>query len=175
MTTVICYDGSPSARRALHAAGELLRGESIVLLHVWHPALPFLADAFADPYATKVMDTAQVDREALAQARAVAEEGEELARQEGLEVESVLLRSTRLGRAILDYLERARPDLVILGTHGHAAAQPNLLGSVSAEVVRSAPVPVLIVPTAGPGQNPTDAVLPASHEHETPAEPVTHA
>jgi nucleotide-binding universal stress UspA family protein len=36
-------------------------------------------------------------------------------------------------------------DLVVMGTHGHAKLEQTIIGSVAREVIRSCPVPVLVV------------------------------
>ena len=46
MSILICYDGSPSARRALEVAAHTLGGTPAVLLHVWNPPDRIIADAF---------------------------------------------------------------------------------------------------------------------------------
>ena len=49
-------------------------------------------------------------------------------------------------REILAVIERDRPDLVVMGTHGRRGVQRMLLGSVAEKIVRVSPVPVLTVP-----------------------------
>lgn len=49
-------------------------------------------------------------------------------------------------REILAAIERDRPDLVVMGTHGRRGVQRMLLGSVAEKIVRVSPVPVLTVP-----------------------------
>jgi nucleotide-binding universal stress UspA family protein len=54
----------------------------------------------------------------------------------------------RTGRASFEIATEAREthsDLIIIGTHGHSALKTMLLGSTAEEVVRYAPVPVLVV------------------------------
>ncbi len=48
---------------------------------------------------------------------------------------------------ILRYAERKGIDLIILGTHGRSGVTRALLGSVAERVVRTAPCPVLTVPS----------------------------
>lgn len=47
---------------------------------------------------------------------------------------------------ILGELERGRPDLVVLGTHGRTGLPHLLLGSVAEKVVQLSPIPVVTVP-----------------------------
>lgn len=42
----------------------------------------------------------------------------------------------------------ARPDYIVVGSHGHSAAYEMLVGSVAHALLRKAPCPVLVVPVA---------------------------
>ncbi len=50
--------------------------------------------------------------------------------------------------SLLDYVRQTKPDLVVLGTHGHGLVASLLLGSVAEGMVRKATAPTLIVPVA---------------------------
>jgi nucleotide-binding universal stress UspA family protein len=50
--------------------------------------------------------------------------------------------------SLLDHVRQTKPDLVVLGTHGHGLVASLLLGSVAEGMVRKSPVPTLIVPAA---------------------------
>jgi nucleotide-binding universal stress UspA family protein len=57
--------------------------------------------------------------------------------------------TTRVGvphREIGAYADEVAADVVVVGTHGRTGLSRTLLGSVAARVVRTAPVPVLVVP-----------------------------
>ena len=49
-------------------------------------------------------------------------------------------------RAILDYVDDAGIDLIVMGTHGRSGLDRYLLGSVTEKVLRLSEVPVLAVP-----------------------------
>jgi nucleotide-binding universal stress UspA family protein len=68
-----------------------------------------------------------------------------LARGAGVACRTAVLRGPAAPR-ILDYLERAEPSLVVMGTHGRTGWRHALLGSVAERVVQRAPCPVLVVP-----------------------------
>lgn len=48
-------------------------------------------------------------------------------------------------RAILDVAELEKADLIVMGTHGRRGLPHALLGSVAEKVVRTSPIPVLVV------------------------------
>lgn len=48
-------------------------------------------------------------------------------------------------RTLIEIAERERCDLVVMGAHGHGAVRNALMGSVSHELVRLSPVPVMLV------------------------------
>jgi nucleotide-binding universal stress UspA family protein len=60
--------------------------------------------------------------------------------------EIVYLRGNPL-EAILAFLEKAPPELVVVGTRGRSRGSRLLLGSVSSRLVSEAPCPVLVVRT----------------------------
>lgn len=52
-------------------------------------------------------------------------------------------------QGLLDLAEELRPDMLIVGSHGRGAVMRLLLGSVSTQLTRLCPVPVLVVPAVG--------------------------
>ena len=73
------------------------------------------------------------------------------ARAAGIDARSILVRGTSVRgnptRKILQEITRVKPDLVVVGSHGHGRVYEALLGSVSSAVVHKAPCPVVVVPT----------------------------
>ncbi|MDQ2072023.1 universal stress protein [Haloarcula sp. H-GB4] len=55
-------------------------------------------------------------------------------------------------RAILDAIEEADADLVVIGTHGRTGIDRYLLGSVAEKLVRTSPVPVMTVRASDAGE-----------------------
>jgi nucleotide-binding universal stress UspA family protein len=64
---------------------------------------------------------------------------------------------------LLELIREIRPQMVVVGSHGKGAMMRMLLGSVSTELMRRSPVPVLVVPA--PGRE-------AELDRKPPAEPV---
>ncbi len=73
--------------------------------------------------------------------RFVEEHGHDLS---GTPHRKVVLGSPRA--ALLAQIERERPDLVVLGTHGRGGLDRLLLGSVAAAVLKESPCSALVVP-----------------------------
>ncbi|MFB6162871.1 MAG: universal stress protein [Halococcoides sp.] len=56
------------------------------------------------------------------------------------------LREGAPSRAIVEHAEESDADAIVMGTHGRGGLDRLLLGSVAERVVRTAPVPVIVVP-----------------------------
>jgi nucleotide-binding universal stress UspA family protein len=61
----------------------------------------------------------------------------------GLNTAHAVLRG-RPADALLDWIDRHRPDLVVVGTRGNSVVTEALVGSVSAELIDRSQVPVLV-------------------------------
>jgi nucleotide-binding universal stress UspA family protein len=68
--------------------------------------------------------------------------------EDGVETAEVVRRGNP-SEEVIDYVDEAGIDLVVMGTHG-TDHQRSLLGSVSRSVTASSPVPVLTVNVADP-------------------------
>ena len=139
---LVPVDGSPASNRGLAEAIALARnqGATLRLVHV-------LDELILGPGAEAVVylgNTVDLLREAGEQIVARAEAA---AHASGLESESVILETTG-GRAADSIVAEARAcgaDLIVLGTHGRRGARRLVMGSDAEEIVRTTPVPVLLV------------------------------
>lgn len=136
-------DGSSTARKALEEAARLARltGGNIRLLHVLDPLEHLAGLETASVYMQDLLPTLeQAGEELLAKAKsdpAVA----------GVAVETELSESpgARVSEVIVDRAKSWGADLIVLGTHGRRGIERVMLGSDAEQVVRIAPVPVLLV------------------------------
>ncbi len=80
------------------------------------------------------------------------------AERHGPELEAWVLEARRLGAAVRSAMIRGRPaaviarfaaeerlDLLVVASHGHGGLRQILIGSVTEELVRAAPCPVLVI------------------------------
>jgi nucleotide-binding universal stress UspA family protein len=151
VSTLICYDGSPSAQRALSVAASALDAAPAVLLHVWNPPQRVLADSFGVSADHTALNTQKLEDFVQRRAAEVVADGEALAGRLGFSVTSRQeVNRSSVWQTILDVANEVDATLIVTGTHGNTAVQSGLLGSVSNALVHHARRPVLLVPTPAP-------------------------
>ncbi|QJR36820.1 universal stress protein [Gemmatimonas groenlandica] len=131
---VIATDFSPFSLYAAQVSmGLIAPAATVRLVHV--------GPTLSEPDAA---DAAIVDgyRQEIAKGFALLKEHLE---PRGFIVETVSLQGSPSER-LLEYLESAHADLVVTATHGYGFLRRMVLGSVTSELVRSAPCSVLCVP-----------------------------
>ncbi len=114
-------------------------GGKITLIHVAAPEPDFIGYEVGPAY---IRDS--VARH-LREEHLTLQKHQDTFRQEGLEVTSMLVPGVPV-RKIVAEVDRLKPDLIIIGSHGHGALYHLLMGSVAEAVVKHASCPVLIVP-----------------------------
>lgn len=75
----------------------------------------------------------------------VLEKAAKVIRQCGVAEVETVLRTGTPAKAILDFVDEAKIDLIVMGTHGRRGLDRVLLGSVTEEAVRLSKVPVMTV------------------------------
>ena len=140
MRIVFAVDGSDYSVRAaqvlVRQAGLYREAPQIVLLTV---ALPIGTPLARAQLSRQTLDDyySDVSAQALAPAEAVL-------RQAGLDFTSAHVVGDP-AQSIVDEVQRLKPDLLVMGTHGHAALKGFVMGSVASKVVAATTVPVLLV------------------------------
>jgi nucleotide-binding universal stress UspA family protein len=142
---LVAVDGSPTSMKGLREAIRLASDDraELVLLHVVNEYYAFAnLDGFA-PGVDLVPTLREGGRRILAKAKAQADKA-------GIRAKT-LMRETLGGPAadtIVRDARKQRADLIVLGTHGRRGLRRLVLGSDAEQVVRTAPVPVLLVRAA---------------------------
>jgi nucleotide-binding universal stress UspA family protein len=143
---IVPLDGSELAEAALPEAATLAKhlGAPIHLVRAVDPTtwMPYAAGgepapAISPDVTTRIIDQA---REEASQSLASA-----AAKLGGVQVTQQVLEGSPFF-AIADVLQPG--DLLVMTSHGRSGVQRWLMGSVAEKLVREAPVPVMIVPTA---------------------------
>lgn len=140
---LVPIDGSNASNRALATAIGLAQafGGRLRLVHVLEEAVWLTG---YDPQGGATGDLLRVMREAGAK---VLEDGMAVARAAGVEADNMLFDQfgERLGETTANAAKLWNADLVVVGTHGRRGVGRLLLGSGAEQVIRCAPVPVLVV------------------------------
>lgn len=140
---LVPVDGSPTSALGLAEAIGLAKAHKarLLLVHVVDIHNAFGGGAESSAYLADLIPALeQRGREILAKAA-------ERARKAGLACDTVLLESLSGAAAepILRQAKKSRVDLIVMGTHGRRGLRRLVMGSDAEQVVRNAPVPVMLV------------------------------
>lgn len=138
---LVAYDGSAHSERALAEAIDLARTTNAKLTVM--TVVPEAGNAALGAGYIAPVDPGASVRQLEAQYLKVLEKALRGIPSE-LPVTKVLGRG-EAAVAIVSEVRRAGHDLVVMGSRGHGELRSLLLGSVSHQVLRSSPVPVLVV------------------------------
>jgi nucleotide-binding universal stress UspA family protein len=154
-TIVVPVDFSDVTNAMIEKAVEMARAFScsLTLIHVVEPE-PDFVDYTPGPEVMREMVA-----EDLRQERHRLHELAAQLRATGLDVVGRVRRGPAVDR-ILEVVEEVKPDLLVMGSHGHGALYDLLVGSVAEHVLRKVTCPVVVVPSryaerrAGPEEKP---------------------
>ena len=144
---LVPVDGSRTSKAGLREAIELAKGQSakLQLVNVADQHYIALMGLESSAGINDLMEsTKQAGRSVLKNAQAAA-------RKAGVEATGVLLE-TLTGPAADPIIRQAKKwgaDLIVLGTHGRRGVRRLLMGSDAEQIVRYAPVPVMLVRSPG--------------------------
>jgi nucleotide-binding universal stress UspA family protein len=148
----VAYDGSPESRVALDTAAALARVDDsrLELIAVLVPAgVGTREPEYVPPLVQEQGEADEIDFDPERHRELDAELAAAKARIGDLRIEG----EVRTGDPDVELTERAAEgmDLLVMGSRRHGTVRRALLGSVSAEVIRESPCPVLVVPRPGEG------------------------
>ena len=136
---VVAIDGSESADHALEFAADLAAhyGATLTLLAVVPPMIvPTYGGPIYEPPSPESLNA--IYEEVLASRKARIQ-NPRIPRVETVKREGVVVEE------LLGYLEREKPDMLVMGSRGLSAGKRLFLGSVSDALVHHARCPVLVV------------------------------
>ncbi len=143
---LVPIDGSATANLGLEEAIKLskLTGASLRLIHVLDP-LTF-ATGF-EPYAVYAGDLIPRMEE---MGKQILEQGKAQAKAAGVTVDSLLFDglAARVSETVIEAAKDWGADLIVIGTHGRRGVGRFVMGSDAEQIMRAAPVPVLLIRAA---------------------------
>ena len=140
---ILCpIDGSATSERGLDEAIRLARDQKarLRLLYVVDAHL-----AAVDPYGT--VNIADLMESSRAFGKELLDRASGQARADGVAVETATLDTLAgpVGETITDDARKWQAELIVMGTHGRRGVRRVVMGSDAELVVRTSPVPVLLV------------------------------
>lgn len=143
---LVPVDGSPTSDKALAEAIAFARltGARLRLVHVVDELS--YANGF-EPAINYVNDILPLMRAA---SEKLLAQGRQRALDQGVDADSVLIVDApgRICEHVAEQARLAKADLIVVGSHGRRGVGRVLLGSDSEQIIRHAPVPVLVVRAA---------------------------
>lgn len=138
---LVPVDGSTTSLLAVSKAAELAKifGSAVTAVYVVDP-YPFTGVGADFAYGQSQYLSA-----ATAEANAALEAVRKIMDEAGLPVTTVVGEGHAVHEGIVRVLESSGADLIVMGSHGRRGLEKLMLGSVTARVLRSVHVPVLVV------------------------------
>ncbi len=141
---IIPIDGSDCAAKAVDVAAVLAKEQDatctvcMVIDIAQAAALGFATPDLVSGWLKTVHD----------QAEAIVLEAATRLRAEGVQAQTEVAEGQPID-AILQIAKKHRGDLIVMGSHGRTGLRRLFLGSIAEAVLRSADIPVLVVPQSG--------------------------
>lgn len=140
---LVPVDGSDTSTHALQAAIRLARDNEgqLLLLHVMDRS------AYLTGYDPSGAAAGQLFQAVQDSATRILQEAQQAADAAGAKAQSRLVNDlgARLGEAVAAAAGEWSADLIVVGTHGRSGPSRLLLGSGAEQIIRLAPVPVLVM------------------------------
>ena len=150
-------DFSDNALKAITYASEIAKksGAVVCLLHAIEPSINMVnpqSELFRDEVVAEKLEQLQLSQKLVTD------------NYPGIEIDIELSRGAVIS-SILDFAEREKMDLIVMGTTGASGLKEFFIGSVAAGVISKTKIPVLTVPVSYEMEAP-DAILFATNHFE---------
>ena len=139
---LVPLDGSEASDDGLQQAIELARGNQTTL-HLLH-----VIDSFPMMFELSSQTSFETMKQSLRSwSEGMLETARRKAAEQGVNAQVIVreLITGRVSDTIVDVARDAACDLIVMGTHGRRGVRRLTMGSDAEQVVRSSPVPVLLV------------------------------
>ena len=148
---MVSVDGSATSNKALVAATEMASysgGRAVLrLIHVLDEMAYFTG---FDPYGGQSGELIKIMRET---GEKILRDALAIVQAAGIDADTVLIDKfgERLGETVAAEAQGWKADLIVVGTHGRRRVGRMFLGSGAEQIIRLAPVPVLVIRTPDGG------------------------
>ena len=136
-------DDSTTSNLALKEAIGLAKDQHAILRIV------YVVDEISLYGDAQFVDPSEIEKAWIKTGHEILAKAQSLARSAGIDAEVKLLETENIGERMADAIvaeAKGWPaDLVVAGTHGRSGLNHLLMGSVAEGIVRSSPVPILLV------------------------------
>jgi nucleotide-binding universal stress UspA family protein len=155
---LIAFNGSPAAERAITATARLLAERRALVLVVWKAGLGFElleipSVAGLPPAPIDIRTALEIDESQYESAQRLAAKGAGIARDAGLEAEALVVAEAAdvpISETVVRIARERGSSGVVVAEQAHGRLGEVFLGSVSRDVIRNAPCPVVVVRHAEP-------------------------
>ena len=144
---LVALDGSELAECVLPHAAAIATGCSVTRVTLVRVVTPLKLIGGTESHISPE-ERHRLEEDSMGVAARYLEERAQTLREQGLQVECVALFGNVVNE-IVDHATKHEVDLVIIATHGRSGVSRLFLGSVADRILRSAPVPVLMVRAPG--------------------------
>jgi nucleotide-binding universal stress UspA family protein len=150
---LIAFDGSPVAERAVAESARLLAERRALVLVVWKAGLGFElleipAATGLPPAPIDIRTALEIDEAQREAAQRVARNGARIARDAGFEADALVVAEAPeipISDTVVRIARERGSSAVVVGERAHGRLGEVFLGSVSRDVIRYAPCPVVVV------------------------------
>ena len=151
-SSVIGFDGTAAAERAVREAGDLLAPRRALVVVAIEQGVAFgevMAPVFVSGLPAtelEIRTAVRAEEYVIEQAINLAQKGAALAQEVGLEAESLVVSDdVAVARTLLRVADEQDASVVVVGAHRRGALSRLVLGSTAKEVLKRARRPVLVV------------------------------
>lgn len=142
---LIAVDGSETSKKALDAALQMAKesGGRVQLIHVVNELSYFSG---YESYGAQLAEVIEIAQKV---GHKILDDAMDAATVAGVAAERVFVKKygEALGDSVAAAATRFGADLIVVGTHGRRGMGRLLLGSGAEQIIRFAPIPVLVVRT----------------------------
>jgi nucleotide-binding universal stress UspA family protein len=156
---IIAYDGTRSSERAIRDAAELVGRRPALVTVVWKAGLAFelmglpTATLGLPPAPIDIRTALEIDERASENARRLAQQGADLARELGMDAEGLAVAEDpeiTVAETLVRLARERDASAIAIALHGDGrGGSVVVIGSTSRDVIRHAPCPVVVASRDG--------------------------